>query len=48
MIQIFDDEYLAMLKSYNLLDALLYFLSKEAAHQIIKPNEPFVSNELLL
>ena len=48
MIQIFDDEYLAMLKSYNLLEALLYFLSKEAAHQIIKPNEPFVSNELLL
>jgi hypothetical protein len=48
MIQIFGDEYLAILKSLNLLEPLLSFLSKEATHQIIKPNEPLVSNELLM
>ena len=37
-----------MLKQFSLLEPLINFLSKEAAQQIFKSNEPLVSSELLM
>ena len=47
MLEIFEKEYLVVLKSYNQLESLINFLSKEATQQMIKPDEPLVSANLL-
>ena len=47
MLEIFEKEYLVVLKSYNQLEPLINFLSKEAALQMIKPDEHLVSASLL-
>jgi len=47
MLEIFEQQYLVVLKSYNQLESLINFLSKEAAQQVIKPDEPLVSTNLL-
>ena len=47
MLEIFEKEYLIVLKSYNQLETLINFLTKETAQQMIKPDEPLVSANLL-
>jgi hypothetical protein len=47
MLEIFESQYLVVLKSYNQLESLINFLSKEAGQQMIKPDEPLVSVNLL-
>jgi hypothetical protein len=47
MLEIFESEYLVVLKSFNQLESLINFLSKEAGQQMIKPDEPLVSVNLL-
>ena len=47
MLEIFEKEYLIVLKSYNQLETLINFLAKEAANQQIKPEEHLVSASML-
>ena len=47
MLEIFEEEYLTVLKSYNQLETLINFLTKEAAIQTIKPADALVSADLL-
>ena len=47
MLEIFEKEYLIVLKSYNQLETLINFLAKEAANQMIKPDEHLVSASML-
>ena len=47
MLEIFEKDYLIVLKSYNQLETLINFLSKEASLQMIKPEEDLVSASLL-
>jgi hypothetical protein len=47
MLEIFEKEYLIVLKSYNQLETLINFLAKEAANQTIKPDEHLVSATML-
>ena len=47
MLEIFEKEYLIVLKSYNQLETLINFLAKEAANQQIKPDEHLVSASML-
>ena len=48
MLEIFEIEYLTVLKSYNQLETLINFLAKEAAQQMIKPEEHLVSSAMLM
>ena len=47
MLEIFEKEYLTVLKSYNQLETLINFLTKEAAVQTFKPEDTLVSADLL-